>query len=69
MKPLPKRFIHLAFAAGVSTAVLSGCAVGGGVFGTHVSNGTATTSVKAGSVSVDGAGVAVRTTEETVTTD
>jgi hypothetical protein len=50
-------------------AFTSGCAVGGGVFGTRIANGTATTKIKAGSVAVQGSGVSVGTTDAEITTD
>jgi len=60
------KLVHATVAAG-AIALLSGCAIGGGVFGTRIADGTATTRVKAGSVGVNGSGVAVDTTDEVIT--
>ena len=58
-----------AIAVACAMAFTSGCAVGGGVFGTRIANGTATTKIKAGSVAVQGSGVSVGTTDAEITTD
>jgi hypothetical protein len=49
--------------------VLSGCAMGGGVFGTTIADGTATTRVKTGSVGVGPSGVTTGSTDTVVTTN
>ncbi len=59
------RIFH-AVVLGCAAALLSACAVGGGVFGTRIADGTATTRVKAGSVAVHGSGVSVDTTDEVI---
>lgn len=48
---------------------LSGCAMGGGVFGTTIADGTATTRVKTGSVGVGMSGVKAGSTDTVVTTN
>jgi hypothetical protein len=48
---------------------LSGCAVGGGVFGTTIADGTATTRIKTGSVGVGTSGVKAGSTDTVVTTN
>jgi len=50
-------------------AALSGCAVGGGVFGTTIADGTATTRVKTGSVGVGMSGARAGSTDTVVTTN
>jgi hypothetical protein len=59
------RILVIALAA----IALTGCAVGGGVFGTTIADGTATTKVKTGSVGVGMSGVKAGSTDTVVTTN
>lgn len=52
----------------MTTAALSGCAMGGGVFGTTIADGTATTRVKTSSVGVGTSGIKAGSTDTIVTT-
>jgi hypothetical protein len=56
-------------AAASFALALSGCAMGGGVFGTAIADGTATTRIKTGSVGVGTSGVRAGSTDTVVTTN
>jgi hypothetical protein len=65
------RFVRVptGLAVALVTMALSGCAMGGGVFGTTIADGTATTRVKTGSVGVGMSGVKAGSTDTLVTTN
>jgi len=63
------RWFRNALSCALVAMVLSGCAMGGGVFGTTIADGTATTRVKTGSVGVGASGVTAGSTDTTVTTN
>jgi hypothetical protein len=57
------------FVIALAATALSGCAMGGGVFGTTIADGMATTRVKTGSVGVGMSGVKAGSTDTVVTTN
>jgi hypothetical protein len=63
------RKIPICLEAALVAMALSGCAMGGGVFGTTIADGTATTRVKTGSVGVGMSGVKAGSTDTVVTTN
>jgi hypothetical protein len=57
------------FVIALAAMALSSCAMGGGVFGTTIADGTAMTRVKTGSVGVGMSGVKAGSTDTVVTTN